>query len=72
MKPIHTLVCVAVLTCLQLFAIAQGTKTGSPEDRLPPNITQLAASTLEIAASPWTHPVSARASSRCPARLARS
>ncbi len=41
MKPIHTLVCVAVLTCLQLFAIAQGTKTGSPEDRLPPNITQL-------------------------------
>ena len=41
MKVIHTLVCVAVLTCLQLFAIAQGTKTGSPEDRLPPNITQL-------------------------------
>ena len=32
---------IAALTCLQLFAIAQGTKTGSPEDRLPANITQL-------------------------------
>ena len=26
---------IAALTCLQLFAIAQGTKTGNPEKNLP-------------------------------------
>ena len=32
---------IAALTCLQLFAIAQGTKHGNPEEHLPPDITQL-------------------------------
>src|SRR4026208_1432979 len=32
---------VAVLACLALLALGQGQKSGSPEDHLAPNITQL-------------------------------
>ncbi len=41
MNPICAFASIAALACLQLLAIAQGTKTGNPEDQLPPNITQL-------------------------------
>ena len=41
MKVIRPLASIAALICFQLLAIAQGTKSGSAEDHLPPNITQL-------------------------------
>ena len=41
MRPICTLLLIAVLAFLPPLALGQGTKSGSPEDHLPPNITQL-------------------------------
>jgi Tol biopolymer transport system component len=41
LRAICTFLSIAALTCLQPLALGQGQKSGSPEDHLPPNITQL-------------------------------
>jgi Tol biopolymer transport system component len=41
MRLICTLVSIAALNCIEPLALGQGQKSGSPEDHLPSNITQL-------------------------------